>query len=184
MPTHNSTQTPNPPLRSSNMPRHTPMPRASHPPQLRQQSQRTKLPQHLFEQVLRRGSRLQRRRPHQTTRAPHAIRSRARARRRRTCTTRVCARAARTRAVTSGGEGRGGCAGTTDSTNPEDVDADDDGALFWIWDGVADGVASCECFAALYEEAGDEGWAELVGGVGVVETVCKDDAPGFVGDVD
>lgn len=40
------------------------------------------------------------------------------------------------------------------------------------------------CDAAFYEEAGDEGGAELIRGVGVVQAVGEDYAPGFVGHVD
>lgn len=104
------------------MPRHSPVPRPPHALQFRQQAQRPELRKHLLEQILRRASRLHRRRPHQTTRA--AFRGTRR---------RAAPRALWRERACRGARG-------SDGADPEDVDSDGDGAGEGVGDGVVDGV--------------------------------------------
>ena len=184
------------------MPRHSPIPRPPHPPQLRQNTQCPKLPQHLLQQPLSRRPRLRRRRPHKTRRTPlRRILTRPRTLR-RTRITSVRIRQASTSATWTGEvgrggttttagasagrgwEGRGGSAGRAYGADPEEVYGYDDGTGFWVGDGVRDAVGCLVGFATFDEEARDEGGAELRCRVGVVEAVGEDYAPGFVCHVD
>lgn len=148
------------------MPRHRPIPRAPHPPQLRQNAQRPKLPQHLLQQPLSRRPRLRRRRPHKTRRTSlRWILTRPRTlRRTRITSVRIRqASAAWTGEVGGGGttttagagatgrgwEGGGGSAGGAYGADPEEVYGYDDGAGFWVGDGVRDAVGCLVGFAAF-----------------------------------
>jgi hypothetical protein len=93
---------------------------------------------------------------------------RTRARRRTTTCVGIRVGAAWTHAVGARGrKGRDYCARGAHGADPEDVDTDDNGAVFQVGNRVADGIAGGVGFAAFDEETSDEGGAELIGRVGV-----------------